>query len=60
MQGVMYWYPGVLVWGAWLQDSIAELLEIAPTIAISVLDELLLTEPAAWPSLDCQHGTCFT
>ncbi|CAE7546855.1 unnamed protein product [Symbiodinium pilosum] len=41
-------------------DSIAELLEIAPTIAISVLDELLLTEPAAWPSLDCQHGTCFT
>ncbi|CAE7592366.1 unnamed protein product [Symbiodinium sp. CCMP2592] len=27
-------------------DSIAELLEIAPSIAISVLDELLLTEPA--------------
>ncbi|CAE7731056.1 unnamed protein product, partial [Symbiodinium sp. KB8] len=26
-------------------DSIAELLEIAPSIAISVLDELLLTEP---------------
>ena len=34
------------------QDSIAELLEIAPSIAISVLDDLLLTEPAAWRGSD--------
>lgn len=30
------------------KDSIAELIEIAPTTAIKMLDGLLLTEPAAW------------
>ena len=30
------------------KDSIAELIEIAPTTAINMLDGLLLTEPAAW------------
>jgi hypothetical protein len=37
-----------LAMAAIAKDSIAELIEIAPTTAIKMLDGLLLTEPAAW------------
>ena len=37
-----------LAMAAIAKDGIAELIEIAPTTAIKMLDGLLLTEPAAW------------
>ncbi|CAL1138924.1 unnamed protein product [Cladocopium goreaui] len=50
---LMQWGPSgwedlPLAMAAIAKDGIAELIEIAPTTAIKMLDGLLLTEPAAW------------